>query len=181
MKRTILAAVAAAALGAGVLGAAPAIAELKAGTVAPDFTAQGALGGQPFAFHLADALKKGPVVVYFFPAAFTPGCTTETKMFADKAEEFAAAGATLIGVTRGNTDQLVRFSTETCRSKFPVAAISKKTMDDYKAGMLLPTGWTDRTSYVIAKDGHIVLSYTSGRPDGHITKTLEALKALPKT
>src|ERR1700754_3593240 len=87
------------------LSAAPALASLAPNAVAPDFTAQGALGGQPFSFHLADALKKGPVVVYFFPAAFTPGCTTETKLFADSAEQFAAEGATLIGVTRGNIEK----------------------------------------------------------------------------
>lgn len=171
VKRAILALAA-----LGLIACAPADA-LKPGAAAPDFTAQGALGGQPFSFHLADALKTGPVVVYFFPAAFTPGCTTETKMFADAADDFKAAGATLIGVTRGNTDQLVKFSTETCRSKFPVAAISKETMKAYDVGSMMP-GWTNRTSFVIAKDGKVALSYTAMSPNEHVSRTLAAVKVL---
>lgn len=171
MKRALAALIA-----ASFMLAAPAFASLQQGATAPDFTADGALGGQPF--HLADALKKGPVVVYFFPAAYTPGCTLEAKLFADKADEFAANGATLIGVTRGNIGQLTKFSTETCRSKFPVAGISKETMTAYKESMTLSPGWTDRTSYVIAPDGRIVMVYSAMKPDEHITRTLEAVKAL---
>lgn len=151
---------------------------LRVGAAAPDFTAQGALAGQPFAFHLADALRRGPVVVYFFPAAFTPGCTAETKLFADAAEQFAAEGATLIGVTRGNIEQLTRFSTETCRNKFPVAAISRETMNAYSASMALSPGWTSRTSYVIAPDGKIALSYSAMSPNEHVSRTLAAVRAL---
>jgi peroxiredoxin len=158
--------------------ASPALASLAPNAVAPDFTAQGALGGQPFSFHLADALKKGPVVVYFFPAAFTPGCTTETKLFADSADEFKAAGATLIGITRGNIEKLSKFSTEACRSKFPVAAISEQTMKDYKEAMAL--GWTNRTSYVIAQDGRIAMVYSASKPTEHVARTLAALKTLKK-
>jgi peroxiredoxin Q/BCP len=161
------------------LSAAPALASLAPNVMAPDFTAQGALGGQAFSFHLADALKKGPVVVYFFPAAFTPGCTTETKLFADSADQFAAEGATLIGVTRGNIEKLAKFSTEACRSKFPVAAISEQTMNAYKESMAL--GWTNRTSYVIAQDGTIAMVYSASRPTEHVTRTLAALKALKKS
>lgn len=174
MKRLL----AAAALTILTASAAPALASLPAGATAPDFTAEGALGGMPFSFHLAEALKKGPVVVYFFPAAFTPGCTAETKLFADKADEFAAAGATLIGVTRGNIEKLVKFSTEVCRNKFPVAAISRRTMNAYKESMALSPGWTDRTSYVIAPDGRIVLVYSAMKPDEHVTRTLAAVLAL---
>lgn len=158
--------------------ALPAFASLKQGAVAPDFTADGALGGQPFSFHLAESLKKGPVVVYFFPAAYTAGCTAETKLFADAADEFAANGATLIGVTRGNVEKLTKFSTEICRSKFPVAAISEKTMKAYKESMAF--GWTDRSSYVIAPDGKIALVYSAMKPDEHVTRTLEAVKALKR-
>ncbi len=175
MKRTL-----AVVLAALALAAAPAFASLKTGAQAPDFTAQGALGGQPFTFHLTDALKKGPVVVYFFPAAFTPGCTAEAKLFADAADQFKAAGATLIGVTRGNTDQLMKFSTEACRSKFPVAGISKQTMKAYKELMALSPGWTERTSYVIDVDGRIVLVYSAMKPDEHVTRTLAAVRALTK-
>ena len=157
---------------------APALASLAANVMAPDFTAEGALGGKPFSFHLADALKKGPVVVYFFPAAFTPGCTTETKLFADSADQFAAAGATLIGVTRGNIEKLSKFSTEACRSKFPVAAISEQTMNAYKESMAM--GWTNRTSYVIGSNGKIVMVYSASKPTEHVTRTLAALAALKK-
>lgn len=167
-----------AALALSALVAAPAFAALKTGVMAPDFTADGALAGQPFSFHLADALKKGPVVVYFFPAAFTSGCTQETKMFADAADDFAANGATLIGVTRGNTDRLAEFSTETCRNKFPVAAVSEQTVKAYKVSMMLTPGWSDRTSYVIAQDGTIRLAYSALNPKNHVAKTLEAVKAL---
>ena len=167
---------AALAVSGAALTAAPALASLSQNAMAPDFTAQGALGGKPFSFHLAEALKKGPVVVYFFPAAFTPGCTTETKLFADSAEQFAAAGATLIGVTRGNIEKLSKFSTEACRSKFPVAAISEQTMNAYKESMAL--GWTNRTSYVIGADGKIAMVYSASKPTKHATRTLAALKAL---
>ncbi|MBI1359631.1 MAG: redoxin domain-containing protein [Alphaproteobacteria bacterium] len=173
MKRTL-----AVGLAALILVTGPAFASLKAGVQAPDFTAEGALGGQPFTFHLADALKKGPVVVYFFPAAFTPGCTAEAKLFADAADQFKSAGATLIGVTRGNTNQLVRFSMEACRNKFPVAGISKQTMHAYKESMALSPGWTDRTSYVIDMDGRIVLVYSAMKPNEHVTRTLAAVRAL---
>jgi peroxiredoxin len=166
------------ALSAGALSAAPAIASLAQNAAAPDFSAQGFLGGQPFSFHLADALKKGPVVVYFFPAAFTPGCTAETKLFADSAEQFAAEGATLIGVTRGNIEKLARFSTEACRNKFPVAAISRQTMNAYKESMAL--GWTNRTSYVIAQDGRIAMVYSAQKPTEHVARTLAAVRALRK-
>jgi peroxiredoxin len=165
-------------LSAVALSAGPALASLAQNAMAPDFTAQGALGGQPFNFHLANALKKGPVVVYFFPAAFTPGCTTETKLFADSADEFAAEGATLIGVTRGNIEKLAKFSTEACRSKFPVAAISKATMEAYRESMAF--GWTNRTSYVIAQDGRIAMVYSASKPTEHVARTLAALKALKK-
>src|SRR6185295_20022061 len=109
-------------------------AALETGVAAPDFTAQGMLAGKEFTFKLSDAEKKGPVVVYFFPAAYTAGCTIETKAFADAADQFKAAGATLVGLTAGAMDPdtkkmvlatehlplLQRFSEEDCRNKFPI-------------------------------------------------------------
>jgi peroxiredoxin len=177
--KTRIFALALAVMGAGAaLGAGPAFAALETGARAPDFAADGALGGQPFKFQLSEALKKGPVVVYFFPAAFTPGCTLETQMFADKADEFKAAGATLIGVTRGNVDRLAEFSKEHCRDKFPVAAVSKETVEAYKVILPARPDWSDRTSYVIAKDGKISFVHSAMKPDEHVSKTLEAVKAL---
>src|SRR6201986_4914819 len=100
------------------------IASLKTGDKAPDFSAPAFLAGKPFTFHLADALKKGPVVVYFFPAAHTSGCNVEAHLFSDAIDQFKAAHATVIGVTAGKVDELAAFSTETehCGGKFPVAA-----------------------------------------------------------
>src|SRR5688572_13880250 len=103
---------------------APSLAALKTGAKAPDFSAQAYLAGQPFTFKLADALKKGPVVVYFFPAAHTPGCNLEAHLFSEAIEQFKANNATVIGITAGNVDELADFSKETehCGGKFPVAA-----------------------------------------------------------
>ena len=109
---------------AAALISAPAFAALPVGAKAPEFSAPAYLAGQPFKFELAQALKKGPVVLYFFPAAHTTGCNLEAHLFADSMDKFKAEGATVIGVTAGNTDQLAAFSTETehCSGKFPVAA-----------------------------------------------------------
>ncbi|MGZ5989639.1 MAG: peroxiredoxin, partial [Rhizomicrobium sp.] len=115
MKKLILAA---------SLCLAPAAAALKVGAMAPDFTAPASLGGKEFTFALADALKKGPVVLYFYPAAFTKGCTIEAHEFADAMPQFEALGVTVIGVSHDNIDTLNKFSTTECRSKFPVAADS---------------------------------------------------------
>jgi peroxiredoxin len=88
----------------------------------PAFELQGALAGKPIAFSLQQALQKGPVVLYFFPAAFTAGCTIEAHAFAEATDEFNKMGATVIGVTAGNTDQVSDFSKLECRDKFAVAA-----------------------------------------------------------
>src|ERR1700754_2385270 len=89
--------------------AVPAGAALAPGAKAPDFTAQGASAGQPFTVKLSTALKKGPVVLYFFPAAFTSGCNAEAHAFAEALPDFTKAGATVIGMTAGNVDQLAKF------------------------------------------------------------------------
>jgi thioredoxin-dependent peroxiredoxin len=165
------------AAGLAAVAVQPAFAELRPGDVAPDFKVTGALAGQPYPFHLSEYLKKGPVVVYFFPGAFTPGCTLETKLFADAVEEFSAAGATLIGVTRGNTGRLIEFSAKACRNRFPVAAVSRDTVKAYKVSMAF-TDWSNRTSYVIAPDGRISLVYSALKPNDHVAKTLEAVKSM---
>src|SRR5437868_14496879 len=107
---------------ASSLAAAPAWAALKVGDKAPDFTTTGAVGGKEFKLHLADQLKKGPVVLYFFPKAFTKGCTAEAHDFAEAAERYKAAGATLIGMSADDIGTLHKFSTQECAAKFPVAA-----------------------------------------------------------
>src|SRR5216117_344833 len=101
-----------------VLIAIPAYGALPDGAKAPDFSTEASLAGKEFKFSLADALKKGPVVLYFYPAAFTPGCTVEAHDFAEATDRFAALGATVIGVTAGNADRVTEFSSVECRNKF---------------------------------------------------------------
>ncbi|WP_417476760.1 peroxiredoxin [Maricaulis sp.] len=158
--------------------AAPAFAAPEVGDVAPQFQADGFLGGEAFHFDLAEALSEGPVVMYFFPAAFTGGCNIEAALFAESAAEFTAAGATLIGLTAGNTDRLSEFSEAHCASAFPVAAVDRETVSAYSVGLMMRPGWTNRTSYVIAADGEIAFKHTDNNPNEHVTLTLDALHAL---
>jgi peroxiredoxin len=179
MKRLI----AIAALGAAL--ASPALADLKAGTKAPDFTAQAYLAGEPFTFKLADALKKGPVVVYFFPSAHTKGCNLEAHLFSEAIDDFKAQKATVIGVTAGKVDELAAFSKETehCGGKFPVAAdpgakIAKQYDAPLKmAGVVVPRDLSARTSYVIAPSGEVVFAYDNLDASDHVNQTLGAVKA----
>lgn len=164
-----------AALLAAALLAAPALAALKPGALAPDFTARASLGGKEFTFSLAEALKKGPVVLYFYPAAFTPGCTQEAHEFAEATDRFAALGASVIGVSSDDIETLHRFSVSECRSKFPVAAdADKKIMDAYDARLAF--GYANRTSYVIAPNSEIIYEYTALDPSGHVENTLAAVQ-----
>jgi peroxiredoxin len=169
-------------VGAGTL-ASPAFAALKEGASAPDFTAPAYLAGKAFTFNLADALKKGPVVVYFFPAAHTSGCNLEAHLFSQAIDQFKALHATVIGVTAGNTDQLADFSRETehCSGKFPVAAdAGAKIAREYDALLPMRPGWSDRTSYVIAPSGKIAHVYSNLKPNKHVQETLDAVKAIEK-
>lgn len=146
--------------------AAPAMATLKPGDRAPDFSAQASLGGNVFGFSLADALKRGPVVLYFYPAAFTEGCTIEAHDFADAVDKYKALGATVIGVSHDDIATLKRFSVSECRSKFAVAAdADRKIMKAYDAVLAMMPLYADRVSYVIAPDGRIVYAYQSLDPE----------------
>jgi peroxiredoxin len=159
------------------LAAAPALAALKPGDSAPAFTAQGSLGGKVFSFSLADALKKGPVVLYFYPAAFTTGCTIEAHDFAAAVDTYHALGATVIGVSHDDIATLKRFSVSECRSKFAVAAdTDQHIMKSYDAVLALAPKYADRVSYVIAPDGRIIYAYTSLNPARHVENTLDALR-----
>lgn len=190
MKKLLAAAlIATAAVTAGI--AAPAFAALANGAKAPEFAAKGMLNGKEFTFKLSDALKNGPVVAFFFPAAYTSGCTAEAKAFSDAAEQFTAAGATLVGLTGGarladgtmasaevSLARLEEFSKEHCRDKFAVAAVSAETVKAYDVSLNEQRpDWSNRTSYVIAPDGKILLSHTDMGALSHIEKTLEAVKA----
>lgn len=165
---------------AGALASAAPLAahaELKPGDAAPDFTAPASLGGQPFRFSLAEALKKGPVVLYFYPKAFTQGCTIEANRFAEAHDAYAALGATVIGVSGDDIDTLNRFSVTECRNKFAVASdADRRIMKAYDAVMPHSLGYARRISYVISTDGRIAYTYSSSSPDGHVPNTLEALR-----
>jgi thioredoxin-dependent peroxiredoxin len=159
--------------------AIPALAALPDGTKAPDFTLQATLGGNVFTFDLADALKKGPVVLYFYPAAFTKGCTIEAHDFADAIDQYKALNATVIGVSHDQLDTLQKFSVSECRSKFAVAADTDQAVEKaYDAILAAKPQYANRTSYVIAKNGTIVYSYTALDPSEHVANTLAALKTL---
>ena len=157
--------------------AAVATAALKPGDKAPDFSTQASLAGKAFDFSLASALKKGPVVLYFYPAAFTPGCTVEAHEFAEATADFQALGATVIGVSHDDIDKLNKFSVTECRNKFAVAADpDQHIMKSYDAVMAKNPLYADRTSYVISPDGKIIYSYTDLKPDLHVANTMAAVK-----
>ena len=162
------------------LAVRPAFAQLKVGTIAPSFTAQASLGGKVFDFDLAKALAKGPVVLYFYPAAFTKGCTIEAHDFAAHIDQYHKLGATVIGVSEDDIAKLNKFSVSDCRSKFAVAADANMKIAKAYSALLttVPKAYANRTSYVIAPDGKIVYAYTSLDPGKHVANTLDALRAL---
>ncbi|MCQ8242107.1 peroxiredoxin [Rhizosaccharibacter radicis] len=167
----------AAAAGLLIAAGTPALAALPTGQKAPDFTAQASQGGKEFNFSLANALRRGPVVVYFYPAAFTKGCTVEAHDFAEATDEFRKLGATVIGVSEDDIATLDRFSVSECQSRFPVAADqSGKVAGAYDALLKAHPGHADRTSYAIAPDGRILASYTAMDPDGHVDRMLDAVR-----
>src|SRR6202166_2043271 len=157
--------------------AAPLYAALKPGAQAPVFTTQATLAGKPFTFSLADALKSGPVVLYFYPAAFTPGCTVEAHNFAEATDKFKALGATVIGVSHDNIETLNKFSVSDCRNKFAVASDpDQKITKDYDAVLAQKPEYANRTSYVIAPTGKIIYEYTALNPDKHVENTMAAVE-----
>jgi peroxiredoxin (alkyl hydroperoxide reductase subunit C) len=174
MKRSIVTALACAGL---TLFASSAFATLKPGDHAPDFTTQASLGGKTYTYSLADQLKKGPVVVYFYPAAFTKGCTIEAHDFAEAVDQYKKYGATVIGVSHDNIATLTKFSVSECRSKFPVAADENSAIiKSYDASMPMHAAMANRVSYVIAPNGTVLYEYTSLSPDKHVENTLNAVK-----
>lgn len=174
MTRTLFAASAAAL----ALSAAPLSAALVEGAKAPMFVARGARAGKPVSIDLAKALKKGPVVLYFFPAAFTSGCNIEANAFAQKIGAFKKAGATVIGMTAGNVDRLIEFSAKECAGQFTVASASPAVVKGYDVTLAAKPDWTTRTTYVIAKDGRIADTFTDMAPNGHIARSLAAVHKL---
>jgi peroxiredoxin Q/BCP len=171
MRRSLLSVVVTA------LIAVPAFAALPDGTKAPDFKTDASLAGKTFKFSLSKALQKGPVVLYFYPAAFTPGCTVEAHEFAEATDKFKDLGATVIGVSHDPIEKLNKFSVSECRNKFAVAADTDgSVMKNYDSVLPVKPDYANRTSYVIAPTGEIIYSYTDMKPDKHVENTLAAVK-----
>ena len=180
------------------LVALPAFAALKEGDAAPQFTTQASLKGKEFTFSLKDALKKGPVVVYFYPAAYTGGCDLEAHTFATQKDKFDAAGATIIGVSADSIQRLNSFSSDPdfCAGKFPVASDADgKIAASYDLKLIPPQsglkdvrgqeithGFIPRTTFVIGRDGKVVSALSSGedhiKPDEHVSKALAIVQQM---
>jgi peroxiredoxin len=178
----------------------PAMAALKPGDAAPDFTAKGSLGGKDFNFSLKSALMKGPVVVYFYPSAYTGGCDAEAHAFAESADKFAAAGAQIIGVSADSLDRLKVFSAdpEFCAGKFPIASDAQTTIAaSYNLKVTPPRagakdvrgneighGFIERVTFVVGKDGKVVSTMSSAddklTPPEHVEKSLAIVQGLKK-
>jgi peroxiredoxin len=177
--------------------ATPAFAALKVGDMAPDFSAKASLGGKEFNFSLKDALKKGPAVVYFYPSAYTGGCDLEAHTFAESSAKFAAAGASIVGVSADNMERLNQFAADPafCAGKFPIASdADTKIAQSYNLNVTPPRAgakdvnqveinhaFIERVTYVIGKDGKILASLSSKSdglsPDQHVDKSLAIVTA----
>lgn len=172
----------------------PALAALQAGASAPAFTAQASLAGKPFTFSLKEALAKGPVVVYFYPSAFTGGCDLQAHTFAVDKDKFTAAGATIVGVSLDNIQRLNDFSADPqyCAGKFPTASDAdgsisksyelkvKQGSPEYKdvRGVAIGHDFVERTTFVLTKDGKIAQTITGVAPDQNVAQALEAVQHL---
>lgn len=158
-----------------------ALANLPVGAKAPAFTTQAAIGGKDIAFNLQKALRKGPVVLYFYPKAFTQGCTLEAHAFAEATPEFAKYGATVVGMSADDLPTLRKFSQEACRDKFAVGVANPAIVNSYGVALKRngkSAGMTDRTSYVIAPNGRVAFVHSELDYRDHVRLTLEAVKGL---
>ncbi len=155
---------------------AAAHATLPVGAKAPEIVTKGALAGNPFTLDLQKQLKKGPVVLYFFPAAFTPGCTMEAHEFAESVDDFRKAGASVVGMSADGYDKLANFSKLECRNKFPVATATPETISAYDV-KLGNSAVSNRTSYVIAPNGTILYAHSDLDYRDHVKNTLAAVQS----
>jgi thioredoxin-dependent peroxiredoxin len=182
-----------------VLAATPGVAALKQGDTAPDFKTQASLAGKEFTFSLHEALKKGPVVVYFYPAAFTGGCNLQAHTFAENHDKFAAAGASVIGVSLDSISRLNDFSADPkyCAGKLPVASDEKGEIaksydinitDTYKGqavakmkdtrGMEIGHSTAERTTFVVTPDGKIIATIGGVAGDANAEQALAVVQQL---
>lgn len=161
---------------AGMISTA-ALAALKVGDEAPDFITEASMAGKPFQFSLKDARAKGPVVLYFYPAAFTKGCTIEAREFAEASDSFKKNNATVIGVSADDIEKLNRFSVSECQNKFAVASDEKRAViKAYDAAHTLRPSMADRISYVISPEGKVIFVHTGRDPYLHVEETLKAVQ-----
>jgi peroxiredoxin len=191
MKRLVLAALASATV------SLPAAAALTQGAAAPDFSAPASLAGKEFRFSLADALEKGPVVVYFYPAAYTGGCNVQARTFATNIDKFAAAGASVIGVSLDDIRTLNSFSAdpEYCAGKLPVASdadgrIAKRYelevvegregVKDTR-GKAIEHGFAERTTFIVTPDGKIAATVGGVSPKENVEQALAIVQQLART
>ena len=165
------------AVAALALAATPLAAALPLGASAPNIETQASLAGKPMPFSLKAALKKGPVVLYFYPAAFTKGCTIEAHDFAEATDDFNKLGATVVGMSADPIEKLNQFSVSECRNKFAVGSASAGTIKAYDVAFPVKPDISNRTSFVIAPGGKIIYVYSALDPAGHVTGTMDAVKA----
>jgi len=181
MNTRLLLAAAAAALTAAV----PASAALQEGASVPSLVAQGALNGRTINFNLQQELRKGPVVLYFFPKANTPGCNLEAKAFAERINEFKRAGAQVFGMSGDTLEDLAEFSKKECAGAFPVARATPQTIEAFDVAFSMNgqrnANLTDRTSYVISPDGKIAMVHSDLDWAEHVTSTLAAVRAMHRS
>ena len=157
-------------------------AALDVGDPAPNFNTSAAIAGKTFQYSLAESLAKGPVVLYFFPAAFSEGCSIEAQQFAQATPRFEALGATIIGVSADDIDTLSKFSVQACQGRFPVASDPfKNIIKSYDAVMQSLPDFATRVSYVIAPNGSILYNYLSLSPNKHVENTLAAVRDWTQT
>ncbi|WP_341679131.1 peroxiredoxin [Niveibacterium sp. SC-1] len=172
MRRILLSILCGLGLCHGAIGALP------VDSPAPAFELPAAMAGKPFQYSLATALAKGPVVLYFYPAAFSAGCSVEAHAFSEAIDDFAELGATVIGVSGDDIDTLKKFSVHSCQGRFPVASDARmEVVKQYDAAMQTRPDYASRTTYVITPGGKILMSYSNLNPAHHIDKALEALRA----
>ncbi len=179
---------------AALLATSAACAALKAGDRAPAFTAPASLAGKPFAYSLQDALAKGPVVVYFYPSAYTQGCNVQAHEFSTRAEQFAAAGASVIGVSLDSIERLNAFSADPdyCAGKLAVASDAdgsiarsyglkvsgaQRGATDTR-GPEIGHGVAERTTFVVTRDGSVAAAVGGVSPDVNVQRSLELVRAL---
>jgi peroxiredoxin Q/BCP len=167
-------------IGIAILAAAPTAAALPTGAKAPNFTTQGAIAGKPFRLNLAEQLKHGPVVLYFYPKAFTKGCTLEAHAFSEATKDFKKAGARVIGMSADDLPTLEKFSVEGCRNSFAVATATPEVIKAYDVALKQKPEMTDRTSYVIDQSGKIVFVHSDLDWSQHVSKTLAAVRGLKR-